>query len=100
MLLTLFLWFIAAPFAILWAVCLLGNLWLLVGGLAQRRRGDSPVVALGFLAGLVACVVSPLHAHVDWWRLLALCLLPEAVGALLALANWLLPEPHEEGQRY
>ncbi|HSI36332.1 MAG: hypothetical protein ACAI43_02970 [Phycisphaerae bacterium] len=85
---------LAAPFAILWAVCLTGNLWLLITTIAHRpRHTPSPLGVVGFVSGLIVMLVSPLIAYVDWYVLLACAALPEVPAVLLALIGLIRSEP-------
>lgn len=92
---------LATPFALLWAVCVIGNAWMLVATLTPhgRKPYPEPVPFIGAFCGLIAAALIP-H-HLAWWVMGVLILLPEFLGGLLAilgLAGRSEPTPPRDGR--
>jgi len=92
---------IAAPFAILWLICLTGNTWLVITTIANRFAQPiaTPLGVIGFIAGLIAIAIAPLGLYVNWCVLLGLAVLPELPAMVLAIIAMLRPPQRPTFQR-
>jgi hypothetical protein len=94
-------WVIAVPAGLVFALCVLGNWSLLIGGLVNLLRGRETTFSLvlpflGPLSGVIFFLAIPVSGFMRWWWL-ALLIEPTWLVGVCALATSLLakrePDP-------